>query len=274
MKWFKHFTSAHDNNSLTKVRMKYGADGYAIYWYCLELIASDLGHEENITFELKHDAEVIGFNLKIDTLRVEEIMVYMVNLGLFEGTSGVVTCLKLAKYLDKKNTRNKSIHAIIDAAATSEEELQRPLLSETVRDKSRRSPLDIDIDIDLDLEEPKDLVEEMFERFWNAGMRKANKKKAKLVFTKAWKTNKQPIVEFTDMLCKDVQQRLASGQMGFDKMHPTTYLNGERWTDEISLGGQSNGPSQQTTGNGESWPERQQRVAFEALQGLELGHED
>ena len=116
IKWFKHKTDAHDGKDLTKVRMRYGADGYAIYWYCLELIAGDLGRDSDITFELKHDAEVIGFNLKVDARRVEEIMRFMVELGLFEDSTGTVTCLKLAKYLDKKNTRSPKIREVINAA--------------------------------------------------------------------------------------------------------------------------------------------------------------
>ena len=122
MKWFKHFTNASSNNKLTKVRMRYGAEGYAIYWYCLELIAGDLGESEEITFELKHDAEVIGFNLKIDQIRVEEIMKYMVSIDLFGQANGVVSCIKLAKYLDKKNTRNQNIHRIIDQSKNDSEE--------------------------------------------------------------------------------------------------------------------------------------------------------
>lgn len=112
MKWFKHYANAHDNNKLTKVRMKYGAEGYAIYWYCLELVAHDL-ESENITFELKHDAEVIAHNLRIDSQKVQEIMAYMVNLGLFEVSNNVITCLKIAKYLDAKYTRNKDLLKII-----------------------------------------------------------------------------------------------------------------------------------------------------------------
>lgn len=120
MKWFKHFTNASSNNKLTKVRMRYGAEGYAIYWYCLELIAGDLGESDEITFDLKHDAEVIGFNLKIDQVRVEEIMKFMVSIDLFGQANGVISCIKLAKYLDKKNTRNQYIHSIIDQAKDSD----------------------------------------------------------------------------------------------------------------------------------------------------------
>lgn len=138
MKWFKHMTDAHDNNDITKLRMRYGADGYAVYWYCLELIAGDLGSEPVITFELKHDAEVIAYNLKLDTIKVEEMMRFMVSLGLFEQSGDIITCLKLAKYIDKKNTRNTTIHRIVDKA------------QELVADKSGLSPLDRDTDRDTD----------------------------------------------------------------------------------------------------------------------------
>jgi hypothetical protein len=129
MKWFKHFTNASTNNKLSKLRMRYGADGYAIYWYCLELIAGNLGESDEINFDLKHDAEVIGFNLKVDQIRVEEIMNYMVSVDLFNESDGVISCIKLAKYLDKKNTRNAYIHEIIDKT----KELER---IEGVSDKS------------------------------------------------------------------------------------------------------------------------------------------
>mgnify|MGYP003423080361 CR=1 FL=1 len=142
MKWFKHMTDAHDGKDLTKVRIRYGADGYAIYWYCLELIAADLGASDKITFELRHDAEVIGHNLKIDSVRVEEIMRFMVSLELFEQSTGTITCLKLAKYLDKKSTRNITIHKIIDSAS---------LLSRTNQDKPGLSGLDRDTDLDIDV---------------------------------------------------------------------------------------------------------------------------
>lgn len=159
MKWFKHFTDAHDGNDLTKVRMKYGANGYAIYWYCLELIAGDLGVEENITFELKHDAQVIGFNLQIDQIKVEEIMNFMISLGLFERSTNNITCLKLAKYLDKKITRKKEIHQIIDAHKEILESQKHQKvsgtnghLSGTNPDDPLRSPLELELELELDLD--------------------------------------------------------------------------------------------------------------------------
>lgn len=149
MKWFKHHTDSHDNNKLTKVRMKYGAEGYAIYWYCLELIAGDLGESKEINFELKHDSEVIGFNLKIDSRRVEDIMRYMVELNLFEEIEGRVTCFKLAKYLEKKTTRNQTIHRIIDAASVPRLSPDKhAFVPRQFPDCPETSPLDTDTDTD------------------------------------------------------------------------------------------------------------------------------
>lgn len=157
MKWFKHFTNASANNKLTKVRMRYGAEGYAIYWYCLELIAGDLGEADEITFDLKHDAEVIGFNLKIDQLKVEEIMKYMVSIDLFGQSNGVISCIKLAKYLDKKNTRNQYIHNIIDKFKCHEDVADK---QDNVADKSGQiatNPARLD-KIRLDKNKPIDTI--------------------------------------------------------------------------------------------------------------------
>lgn len=121
--------------------MKYGADGYAIYWYCLEIIAGDL-EGENANFELSHDAEVIGYNLKVDRLRVEEIVRYMVDLNLFEQSGANITCLKMAKFLDKKVTRNIQIHKIIDSFNNIENVADKSGQSETVADNPKHSALD------------------------------------------------------------------------------------------------------------------------------------
>ena len=105
MKWFKHESDARNSLKLRKVRRKYGADGYAIYWFCLEAIAYEVD-KNNLTFDLKDDAETIAFELSVQEKRVEEIMYYLVEIGLFESSQGVITCLKLAERLDKSMTNS------------------------------------------------------------------------------------------------------------------------------------------------------------------------
>lgn len=75
-------------------------------------------------------------------------------------------------------------------------------------------------------------VEEGFEIFYSAGLVKKSKQAA----FKAWKRTvkgKADPVAFARELAADIRQRLEYQQMGFDKLHPSTYLNGQRWEDEL-----------------------------------------
>lgn len=112
IKWFKHDSNAHADTKLKKVRQKYGMVGYGLYWYCIELIAGNVD-KNNITFVLEDDAEVIAVDWNLDQLKVEEMMRYFVDIGLFEGESNVITCLKLARRLDDTQSKNPEIKTIL-----------------------------------------------------------------------------------------------------------------------------------------------------------------
>lgn len=72
-----------------------------------------------------------------------------------------------------------------------------------------------------------------FDQFWSSGIRKSNKKKARLAFHRILPDFTDHADVFTAMLCRDISARIQADQLGFTEMHPTTYLNGERWEDEI-----------------------------------------
>ena len=74
-------------------------------------------------------------------------------------------------------------------------------------------------------------ISDLFEAFWLSGIKKVNKKKAKVIFTKIIKSETN-MPAFNSCLIFDVKNRLKLNQMGFAEMHPTTYLNGERWKDD------------------------------------------
>jgi len=94
--------------------MRYGVEGYGLYFYCVEIIAGNLA-TDNINFDLKHDAETIAYRLKMDTLRVEEIMKYMVQQGLFQfnDASGRIMCLGLLKRLDVSTSSNADFKKLV-----------------------------------------------------------------------------------------------------------------------------------------------------------------
>jgi len=109
MKWFKHDCDALHDAKVEKLVMKYGIEGYGLYFACVEIIAGNLG-PDNFTFELEHDAEILAYKFKVDTLKVEEIMKYCVNLGLFElNGNNRITCMKLAKRLDNTTLQNPQL---------------------------------------------------------------------------------------------------------------------------------------------------------------------
>jgi len=104
VKWYKHDANANCDAKLRKVRLKYGMEGYGLYWYCLELIAQNV-EKHNLSFELEHDAEIIAADVGIHFELVQEMMTFMVELGLFEQENGIITCLKLARRTDEYTSK-------------------------------------------------------------------------------------------------------------------------------------------------------------------------
>ena len=122
MKWFKHDSDALTDSKVKKLILKHGAVGYAVYFHCLELIASCVT-ETNINFELEHDAEIIADDLKINgngtesgAQIVEKIMRTIIDLNLFEESNGHIFCMKLLKRLDSSQTSNKTMRNLILSA--------------------------------------------------------------------------------------------------------------------------------------------------------------
>ena len=114
MKWFKHDSNALHDAKIEKLIMKFGIDGYGLYFACIEMIADKLT-TDNITFELEHDAEILAYKFKLDTLKVEAIMKFCVNLGLFQYNVETqrIACFNLAKRLDTSMSQNVEFKKII-----------------------------------------------------------------------------------------------------------------------------------------------------------------
>ena len=97
-----------------------------MYWYCVELIASNISRD-NITFELEDDAETIAIDWNLDQLKVEEMMRFFVQIGLFESSKNTITCMKLAKRLDDTNAKNPEIKSIISKLDNSDKVRLNPV---------------------------------------------------------------------------------------------------------------------------------------------------
>lgn len=78
----------------------------------------------------------------------------------------------------------------------------------------------------------EDLYSEAFEIFYSAGLVKKSKVKALSTFKSLVKQMECDPLEFAELLKSDVQYRINNNQFGINKLHPSTYLNQQRWTDE------------------------------------------
>lgn len=115
MKWFRHPSDAHRSKGMMKLRQKYGAEGLGLYWYCVECIAAPID-KHNISFELEHDVEVLAAELKIDTLKCEEMMRFMckpdVNLFVTDAQGGRVFCFYLAQMIENSIVKNPALKLV------------------------------------------------------------------------------------------------------------------------------------------------------------------
>ena len=76
------------------------------------------------------------------------------------------------------------------------------------------------------------LCEESFQVFYSAGLPKKNPQGARKKFLSLANKMKSNQKDLAKLLKKDIEYRLLTKEFGFNKLHPATYLNNERWLDE------------------------------------------
>jgi hypothetical protein len=206
--------------------MRYGLEGYGLYWYLLERIVDNI-ETHNLTFELEDDAEIISHDTGIHVDQVQEVMKYMVSLNLFElSNSNVITCLKLAKRLDQSMTSNPAMRAKIskikeiipDKIMTASCHSHDSIMQEEKRREENTCSSDDE--------------RERFEQFWKAYPRKTGKQDA----LKAWKQTK-PSGKLVDTIAKDLIARMEADQWRDKQYIPQAgkYLRQRIWEDEVII---------------------------------------
>jgi hypothetical protein len=226
VKWFKHDTDAHNDAKLDKVLMHYGSHGYAVYFYCLELIAGKID-KGNTSCALEHDAEQIGSRLKIDSVEVSAILQYLVEIGLFDGAiESSITCLKLLGRLDKSMTNSPQLRQIIGTHR-----------QETSADVMTLSDMSANVTPDKNRTEEKrtkpsqsDRVRDSFEAFWLRYPRKDGKKNALALFRRLSSD------ERAAMIADDPVARFKGRERNYIPAGDQ-YVKRQLWQDEITSGG-------------------------------------
>lgn len=217
MKWFKHDSDASNDAKLKKLRLKYGAQGYGIYWYCLELIARNV-EKHNLTFELEHDAELIADDFKLSTELVQHIMTFMVEIGLFENTNNIITCLKMSTRTDEytqKLLQSRKIYPDNIPTLSGQSPTKSVLIEEKRREEKEKT---IDAEV----------LEDYFEDFWYKYPKKVGKDAAR----RAWNKLEPDIIEVINAINWQRETKQWQAEDGKYIPNPATYLNQGRWKDE------------------------------------------
>lgn len=242
MHWFKHDADASQDAKLQNVLLDYGLEGYGLYWYCLELIVGKID-VDNITFELEHDARIIARNTGSTAQKVEEMMRYFVAQGLFESNqSGVVTCMKLAKRLDKSMTSNAKMRELIDKIRGKNHDAimishdagminHDEVMQDKIRiDKNREKDLVDSAESPVD---KQDFISTEFDRFWRNYPVKKSKVAAQRNFIAMMKGKKESAVRmWVDLIINYHLDCIDRQEIGADKLHPSTLLKQRRWEDD------------------------------------------
>lgn len=237
MKWTKHDSDANTDSKLKKVRHKYGLAGYGLYWYCIELIAGKVSIE-NLSFELEEDAELIALEWGHDQLKIQEMMLYMVDVKLFDvSDSGRVRCLKMAQRIDKSMTSNPQMRVLIEQIKENLSLMENHALSCEVMtmsadnmqdknrlDKTKKEKKKGDFDVDM-----------CFSDFWSDYPVKVGKAAAKTKFKAKCKNHKTFLAIINGLIEYNNLWSMIGKTDAFiaNPPHPTTWLNQERWNDEI-----------------------------------------
>lgn len=136
MKWFKHQSDLRYDTKIRRLISKHGVAGYGVYNFILEAITQSLDTDSPIP-ELEDTSSDVAEYLNMDTLKVEEIILFCLQQGLFEQseTTGRILCSKIYKYIDKASTRSSELRQMIE---NYNKVTDCPKLSGTNHDKADR----------------------------------------------------------------------------------------------------------------------------------------
>lgn len=223
MKWFKHFSDAHDDTRVKRVIRKYGLRGYGLYFVCIEYIANQLTPESPKP-DLEENARDIAETFGEDTILIEEILhfiIYEQGLLSIDEDTGRLVCLKLLTHLDNTLSNNPQIKQILSKFGQLKETSSN--FKKLNTDKIRLEENRIDKNNNTISSEKSDC--DSFDRFWDMYDKKTSKPKCQSKWKRLKQSEKDAIFEH---LPKYIE---ATPDKQYRKM-PITYLNNRTWEDE------------------------------------------
>jgi len=248
MQYFKHQSNMRNDLKIKRVISKFGLEGYGLYNLIIESITESLSTDSPLP-DLQENCEDIAEFYNGNTAKVNEMMNFMINQGLFniDEITGSILCNKVYKFLDTSQTRSEKLRLMISNYKTStklleaenhdrsqhvsdshrqnktcndkSEELEEELEKNKKKNKEgNKSPSKIDIDFDL-----------IYLHYPSSG------KKGKTPALKKYKEYRRlESVPDNQTLIDHIEEskKTKSWQEGYVP-HFSTWMNQRRWEDEI-----------------------------------------
>jgi hypothetical protein len=172
MRWFKHMAHSHNDEVLSELMDKFGAEGYGVWWLILEKIAG-LMDETPRTFA-RFSLKVWATSAKVSVKKLQSLVTFLEKSGTFiikmDGEYLSIDCPNLLKYRDewterKSRNENKTPEKLpshsgetpdyararsdTDTDTDTEEDLKKKYIKKNVRQANDRSLLHNDRKIKL-----------------------------------------------------------------------------------------------------------------------------
>ena len=111
MRWFKHISTSQNDEKMSELMDKFGAEGYGVWWLILERIAEQMD-ETSRTF-VRLSVKVWAKSCRISAKNFQNIVKFLESSGIFllkfENEYLTINCPNLSKYRDewsKKKIKN------------------------------------------------------------------------------------------------------------------------------------------------------------------------
>ena len=212
--YFSHDSNARNDQRLMKVRMKYGMEGYGIYFGLIEILREQKDYTLNFD-----DIESIAYGLMVDLNKVEDIVS---NFNLFHTEGDLFYSKSLKRRMEKldliKEKRAEAGRLGGKSKANAKAKVKQTQASKVKQSKVNNSKVNKSKELNID-----------FSTFWNLY---DYKKGDKIKLQSKWES-------FTD----DVRQQIIDALPNYIastpekkyRKHPQTYLNNKSWEDEIII---------------------------------------
>jgi len=228
MQYFKHMTSMRHDIKIKRLISKFGLEGYGLYNLIIESIVENISTESPLP-ELSETCEDMAEFYNGNTAKINEIVAFMLNQGLFElnEITGRVLCGKVYKFLEQSQTRSKEIRDLITQYKTVTD-CQRPSQTKVIEqeEEQEKNKKKKRTEQEQDAQPDSDDYLLSFDLFWITYDKKVERSKCE----KLWKKINPDTYE---LILTHAEEYVRSTPDKQYRKNPETYLFNKCWNDEI-----------------------------------------